>query len=504
MSFRPLPNVVFWVLVPLLYFAGAKLGVAAAVMPEGIAILWPPNSVLLTAMLLRPARHMPAIAALGIATEIVADLPTFAWGEAATFGIANALESSVACLLLRYWRFDLRLGRIADLLKFVLAGPAIGALVATACGAAAYTRIHAGATGYLEFLRVWWIGDAMGLLIFTPLLLSLAAGRHDEPARVHALDVAVAAAGVALTAVFAFSRSGTLWDMHVAPVLVLPCVVYLATRFDLRFVCGSVALVGLALAYAVAHGRDPFGALPPHEATMRTQEFIFTMSLLALGLTALLEQLRAKQRELSHAIDQLDQLNRDLESRVAERTAQLDDSNRELQQLAMTDSLTGIANRRAFFAAAHAVMESALRHQRPLALLMVDIDGFKAINDRYGHATGDLVLRHVAGTLKGMLRAADALARYGGEEFIVLAPETDIDSALALARRMGDALREAPVGVGAIRIPVTASFGVTALGGRDDTLDRLIQRADAALYESKHAGRDRATAAQPVSGVPQP
>lgn len=505
MPFRSLPNVVFWVVVPLLYYAGAKLGVSAAVMPEGIAILWPPNSVLLTAMLMRPARQMPAIAALGIATEIVADLPTFTLGEAVVFGVANALESSIACLLLRAWRFDPRLGRIADLRKFVLAGPLIGALIAAACGAAAYTHFRAGQTGYLEFLRIWWMGDAMGLLIFTPLLVSLTVGHHAHPSRVRAFDAAVAAVGVALTAAFAFSRSGTLWGMQIAPVLVLPCVVYLATRFDLRVVSASVAIVALALAYAVAHGRNPFGVLPPHEATMRTQEFIFTMSLLALGLTALLEQLRAKQRRLGEAIGQLEELNRHLESRVAERTAQLDASNRELQQLAMTDSLTGIANRRAFFAAAHGVVEGALRHHRPLALVMVDVDGFKAINDRQGHATGDAVLRHVAGTLKAMLRAADALARYGGEEFIVLAPETEIDSALALARRMGDALRAAPAVVGGARIRVTASFGVSALGGRGDTLDRLIQRADAALYESKRAGRDRATAVQPERGeVPQP
>jgi diguanylate cyclase (GGDEF)-like protein len=503
--FQSMPSVVFWALVPLLYYAGAKLGVSAAVMPEGIAILWPPNSVLLTAMLIRPARDMPLIAALGIATEIVADLPTFTLTEASIFGIANALESSVACLLLRAWHFDPRLGRIADLRKFVLAGPVIGALLAAASGAAAYAYFRAGQTSYLEFLRIWWMGDAMGLLIFTPLLMSVAVGHPANPSRVRALDAAVAAIGAALTAALALSHSGTLWGMHIAPVLVLPCVVYLATRFDLRVVSASVAIVGLALAYAMAHGRDPFGVLPPHEATMRTQEFIFTMSLLALGLTALLEQLRAKQRELGEANEQLDQVNRHLESRVAERTAQLDDSNRQLQQLAMTDSLTGIANRRAFFAAARGVVESSLRHHRPLALVMADVDHFKAINDRYGHATGDAVLCHVAGTLEAMLRAADSLARYGGEEFILLAPETDIDSALALARRMGDTLRAAPVVVGDAQIRVTASFGVSALDERGDTLDRLIQRADAALYECKRAGRDRALAVQAERGqVPQP
>jgi diguanylate cyclase (GGDEF)-like protein len=508
--FDSLPRAMRWLLVPVCYYAAAKLGVAVAVMPEGVAILWPANSVLLTAMLLMPNRHIPAIAGLGIVAEVAADWPTFSLPEALIFGVANALEATVACLLLKAWGFDPRLSRLADLRKFLLAGPLLGALLAAALGAAAYARYRGGDTGYFEFLRVWFMGDAIGLLIFAPLLLSLALGREarpekDDATRFNLTDAVVVSFAAAILLMLVLERGATLFGMHVAPVLVIPCVVYLAARFDLRVVSAAVAVAGVAIAYATAHDQQPFGDLPPHEASMRAQEFILSMSLLGLGLAALLGQLRAKRNELRLANERLDQANRSLELRVAERTAQIDETNRQLQRLAMTDSLTGLANRRAFFAGAQGAVAIALRHERPLAAMMIDIDRFKPINDTYGHAAGDRVLQHVAATLRELVRGTDTLARHGGEEFVLLAPETGLDSALALARRMGDALRDRPVYLETGPITVTASFGVTALGGHGDDLDRMMQRADAALYECKKAGRDLAIAvAPPNERTPMP
>ena len=503
-SFRSLPRVVVWLALPLGYYASAKLGVWLAAMPDGISILWPPNSVLLTAMLLGRGRDIPLLAVLGIAAEVAADMPTFSVSEALIFGSANAVESALACQLLKHWRFDARLGTLPDLGKFLLAGPLIAAPFAAALGAGVYSRLHAGPTPYLELVRLWAMGDAMGLLIFTPLLLSLAVGGASlhaggGAARFGPLDAAVAGIGVTLTVVLAAFPRGMVFGLQVAPVLVIPCVVYLAARFGLRVASASSAVVGVAIAYATAHGQYPFGVMPRAEATMRAQEFILTTSLLTLGLAVLLGQLRARQDELREANERLDQLNRGLESRVAERTAQLHESNRRLEQLAMTDALTGLLNRRAFFAAAHGALESALRHGRPLAAVMIDVDHFKSINDVYGHAAGDSVLRHVAATLSAMVRGEDCLARYGGEEFVLLAPETDLDSAFALACRMGEALRNSPAPIGDGMIKVTASFGVSALGGAGDDLDRLIGRADAALYAGKSAGRDRTIVVAPPS-----
>ncbi|HEY0858043.1 MAG TPA: diguanylate cyclase [Albitalea sp.] len=509
---QPLSRPILWIAVPLCYFAGAKLGVWATAMPDGISILWPPNAVLLTAMLLSRGRDVAIIALLGVAAEVAADLPTFTLAEALVFGVTNAVECLVASHLLKAWGFDPRLGRLADLRKFVLAGPLIAALLAAALGGAAYWQLRPGSTSYLEFVRVWWMGDALGLLIFTPPLLTLAAGWHEQAgvrpaAPVRAADLAVLALGVALVVMLLFPQWPRLAGVTVAPVLVIPCVVYLAARFDVRVVSGAVAVAGIAIAYATSHGRHPFGELPLGESSQRAQEFILAMSLLALSVVALLRQLRERQQELRLANERLDEFNRRLEERVAERTAQLDATNRQLEHLAMTDVLTSLANRRAWFIAARGAVDNALRHARPLAIVMIDVDHFKSVNDKRGHAAGDAVLRHVAATLQAVVRTGDVLARYGGEEFVLLAPETDLASAVALATRMREALHERAAAVEGSFLPVTASFGVTVLGGREDSLDRLVHRADAALYQAKMAGRDRVSALAPESNgtaVPTP
>ena len=501
-AMRPrLPRWVLWVLVPLAYYVGALLGVWATAMPEGISILWPPNAVLLAAMLLSRGRDVLIVALLGIGAEVVADFSIFTLPEALIFGVANAFEAWLASTLLKAWRFDVHFGSLADLRKFIVAGPLVAALASAALGALVYRYARGGTSGYLEYVRTWWLGDAMGLMIFTPLLLAFAAARPSWPRSLRvgslsAIDAAVLGAAALIAVALVMPEWPRQLSITVAPVLLTPCVVYVAVRFDLRVVSLFLATVCTLVAFATSHDLAPFGHLPAWEASMRAQEFLLATSLLALGLASLLQQLRNRQRELSAANEQLDRANRDLELRVAERTAELDARNRELQQLALTDPLTGVANRRAWFGAARAAMEAALRHQRSVGLVIMDIDRFKEINDRHGHAMGDLVLQHVATTLAAHVRSADVLARYGGEEFVLLAPESQVADLMTLVQRMRATLAERPVKRDGLILPVTLSYGIAVLEPSDNaTLEFLLARADAALYEAKTGGRNRIVAA---------
>ena len=179
----------------------------------------------------------------------------------------------------------------------------------------------------------------------------------------------------------------------------------------------------------------------------------------------------------------------------------------QLKQLATTDGLTGLVNRRAFDEALASEVARARRAKSPLAVLMVDVDKFKAYNDHYGHPAGDDALKAVARCLKGSVRRpGDLVARYGGEEFVVVLPNTDEDAALFVA----DAFREA---LHALKLPhtgsergmVTASVGIAALTPDDIGLDgpSLVARADEALYTAKHAGRDRVTGWRARHPAPQ-
>jgi len=157
----------------------------------------------------------------------------------------------------------------------------------------------------------------------------------------------------------------------------------------------------------------------------------------------------------------------------------------ELKILATTDSLTGLGNRRHILEAGGRMMESYRRYHRPLALLMLDVDHFKKINDTYGHAAGDLVLVQLADVLRSILRATDLCGRFGGEEFVCLLPETSEPEALILAERLRGKLAEQSVSTEAGEVFFTVSIGVSVAESGDIDIDRLIQKADLRFIKRK-------------------
>ncbi|AMW04107.1 diguanylate cyclase [Gemmatimonas phototrophica] len=169
--------------------------------------------------------------------------------------------------------------------------------------------------------------------------------------------------------------------------------------------------------------------------------------------------------------------------------------NARLEQLAQTDPLTQLLNRRALTERITAEMERALRYDSTLALLMIDLDHFKRVNDTYGHLVGDDVLRDVAQLLSDTIRGSDIVARYGGEEFLVLLPETDDAGAESFADRIRAAVEEhqfASDSLGGEPLRLTASVGVAVYpAARIESVEDLFARADAALYRAKADGRNR-------------
>jgi diguanylate cyclase (GGDEF)-like protein len=183
--------------------------------------------------------------------------------------------------------------------------------------------------------------------------------------------------------------------------------------------------------------------------------------------------------------DQLLQRNRDLQ-----------ELSRRLQTLSTTDGLTGIPNRRALDDRLEIEVARTNRYGIPIALVMLDLDHFKPLNDRYGHQVGDLVLRKVGGLLDSEKRIGDFVARYGGEEFVAVLPHADAAAAVAWAERVRTRLDAMVFEVGAEGITVTASFGVAVARPGHESREALLEAADHALYEAKSAGRDRVMEAQ--------
>ena len=164
--------------------------------------------------------------------------------------------------------------------------------------------------------------------------------------------------------------------------------------------------------------------------------------------------------------------------------------NSDLQRLAITDPLTGLFNRRGLYELGQREVERARRYSRPLSVIMLDIDHFKLVNDRYGHPAGDEVLRVLTDRMKKNVREIDILARYGGEEFVILLPEIDLADARPVAERLRQSIGDYPISTEQGDISITISVGVSQTGNAPYEVEALIARADTAMYIAKQQGRN--------------
>jgi two-component system cell cycle response regulator len=157
----------------------------------------------------------------------------------------------------------------------------------------------------------------------------------------------------------------------------------------------------------------------------------------------------------------------------------------------MHDALTGLYNRHYLQLHLPRLHGRAMESGRPLGLIVCDLDHFKAVNDGYGHAAGDAVLREVAMRLAAGVRTPDLVTRFGGEEFIILLPDAGLEAAAIIAERLREAVAASPVDLPGGGVPVTASFGVSTVLWDECNAETAIRRADAALYKAKRQGRNR-------------
>jgi two-component system cell cycle response regulator len=174
-------------------------------------------------------------------------------------------------------------------------------------------------------------------------------------------------------------------------------------------------------------------------------------------------------------------------------TERLRDNANKSIEMAITDALTGLNNRRYMETHLASLVEQAAARGKPIAVLILDIDYFKAVNDRYGHDAGDDVLREFSLRIRKSIRNIDLACRYGGEEFVIVMPETDMAVATMVAERIRRRIATEPFAIqqGAHNLEVTISIGIAAIGGEGDTAAAILKRADTALYRAKRDGRNR-------------
>jgi diguanylate cyclase (GGDEF)-like protein len=446
------------------YFGAAKVGLTFAFANQSVTSIWAPSGIALAAVLIWGYRMWPAIAVGAFLANITTAGPVL---SVLAIAAGNTLEALVgAFLLTRVAGFRPSLERVRDVVSLVVFAGLLSTAISATVGVTSLWEAGLVPDGQIPTTwRVWWLGDLCGDLVVAPVLLIFAARptlRHRPWVRVEALALAVAFVAVC-------------WIVFSTRVSFAYVVIVIMLWIGLRFQQPGTAVAGLIASgiaiWATAHGRGPFVDGSEDAGLLRAQLFVGVAMISGLVTSALnTERTRAVER---------------------------------LQQLADHDPLTGVLNRRRFTEELDRWIGYSRRYGGQGAVLVIDVDHFKRINDTFGHAGGDQALARLGALLRERVRGTDAVGRLGGDEFTVLLPRADLEQSLAVATAVLDKLRsEGTVTMTGRSMELTASIGVAHFG-QGVTLDshQVLRDADMAMYEAKEAGRDRIHVSRVATGA---
>ena len=441
-------DIVLVVALGAAYFVAAKLGLRLAFVNPSTTAVWPPTGIALAALVVLGLGVWPAIF-LG---ALLANLTT-AGSVATSLAIAggNTLEGVVgAYLVTRFAGGPRAFDRAGNVFKFVLFAAIVSTAVSATSGVT--TLVLGGLARWLDAGSIWltwWLGDAAGDLVVAPALLLWSAAPHVPWLRRRTLEVTALGLAIVLSALAVFGGH-LAFSAHNYPVafLCLPVFLWAAFRFDQRVAATAILLLGGIAVWGTLHGAGPFSRPSPNESLLLLQAFLAVTAVMTLTLSAAVTERRRAEAEL--------------------------------RRLAASDPLTGLTNYRQLIAVLEGEIKRSQRTGRPFAVVMLDVDGLKRINDRHGHLTGSRALCRLADALRTSCREIDTAGRYGGDEFALILPESDADAAQDVARRVSERLAgdgEAPA--------VSVSAGLAVYPREGDTIERLFGAADQALYTRK-------------------
>jgi diguanylate cyclase (GGDEF)-like protein len=443
----------------VIYYVAARLSLRLALVGRQVTPIWPPTGIALVALLLFGPRLWPGVTLGALLVNAPIGPSTLA---AAGIAVGNTLAPVFAVVLLRRVDFRKELERLRDVVAIVFLGALLGMVVSATVGAT--ILMLSGAVHPESFVStwlVWWAGDAMGVLVFAPFLLTLRGPNvHlDRPWRRRAEAVALLAG----TATIAHIVIGSHLKIE---FLVFPALGLTAWRLGQRGAATAALLTSGIAIWAAVNSLGIFAGQGLSEKMLTLQVFNASVALLSFVLAAV------RSERLEH---------------VAERERTQD----ELVRQALHDPLTGLANRTLFMDRLTQALARSNRHPGTLAVMFLDLDRFKLINDSLGHSIGDHVLMCMAERLREVLRIEDTASRFGGDEFVVLCEDVKSEEdAILIADRIALAMAQ-PMSMEAGSVVVTTSIGIAVANAEADTAEDLVRNADSALYRAKERGRAR-------------
>jgi len=436
----------------LFYFAAAKLGLKyASVNPSAIGA-WLPSGIGLTALLVFGYRVWPAI----FIGAFLANVTTAGSVLSSTaIGIGNTLEGLLGCHLVNRFAAKQRFfERAQDIFGFTFLAGMVSPTVGATVGVTALAL--AGFTNWVLYPTVWytwWSGDGVGALVVTPLVLLWRQNPHLKWSRNQIIELALLSFGLFFTADFVFGqRFHSVVKNYPLEYLCIPFLIWAAFRFGRRKAATATFFLAVIATWGTVRGFGPFAQL---------QSLSFLLLHVFLGIVAIASLTLAA--EVSE--------HRRAEERV--------------RQLAVTDPLTGLANYRRLLSALDLEIKRYGRTGRSFALLLLDLDGLKRINDGYGHLVGSRALCRLGEALRVHCREVDTPARYGGDEFAVVLPETSAKDARQIAARIRHRVandEEKP--------RISVSVGIAVFPEDGENIESLFSHADRSLYDMKRQPHD--------------
>jgi len=441
------------------YYLAAKLGLRFAYINSSVTTIWPPAGIALAAFVLLGYGVWPAIFAGAFFANITttgAVLPSIG------IAVGNTVEGLLAAYLVnRFARGGRVFDRVRDIIRFTLLAAIVSTTVAASIGVASLAL--GGLVSTTDAPRVWltwWLGDAVGDIVIAPALI-LWIGVKLGPAW-SGRQVVEAIALAIVAALLTFGLFGGVFPARHYPLTVLlwPVMIWVAFRFGPREAATTMLIVSAIAISRTLSRVGPFAVYAADESLVLLQVWTGITAVTGLVLAAAV----AAQRDIQGT----------------------------WRELAVTDPLTGLANNRQLNQSLESEIRRSRRTGQPLAVVLLDLDGLKQINDRHGHLAGSLAIRRVAEALLGSCRATDTAARFGGDEFALVLPETGEAAAWHVARGVADRLA-----TDAEKPNLSISVGVAVYPGHGETVEALLNAADVALYETKERRKSRAVGLAP-------
>ncbi len=436
------------------YFLAGKLGLQLAFFHPSATTVWAPTGIALAALLIFGYRFWPAIF-LGAFFVNVTTAGTVL--TSVGIAIANTLEGLLGAFLVnRFANGRKAFERAGDFFKFVILAALASTTISATVGVTSLSL--GGFAAWPDFRTIWltwWLGNAVGVLIVAPLLLLWSENLRLQWNWLKALEAVVLLLCVLVVGKIVFGGLFT-FALRNYPLAFtcIPFLIWAAYRFDQRTVALVLTLLSAIAIRGTLYGLGPFITESRNESLFLLQAFMGVSAVLTLTLAVVVADRKAMQSELQRQVG--------------------------------SDPLTGLANQPRFFEVAEDEIKRTERTRRSFALLLMDMDRLKQINDRYGHLAGSQALKRMADALRLQCRVVDTAARFGGDEFAMVLPETGEVGAGQVAQRICECLAkdgEKPA--------LSVSIGAAVYPQHGDTVEKLLRVADVKLYQMKMRARGR-------------